>query len=303
MVHRSEILQLHGAWPEAMDEALRAVARMSQPTTHPAVGTAFYQQAELHRLRGEVAQAEEAYLRAHQWGRVPQPGLALLRLVQGQVDGAVVAIRRAVDESADRVDRARLLAALVEIVLAAGDLPTARTAADELRDIADDLDVPLLRGVSAQATAAVLVAEGDARAAVSTLRDALATWQHLEAPYEAARARVLLATAYDRLDDRDGAAMERDAARRVFEQLGARPDAARLAEESSAAASRPAGGLTGRELQVLALTATGRTNRQIASELVLSEHTVRRHLQNIFAKLGVSSRAAATAYAYEHDLI
>ncbi|HSK95245.1 MAG TPA: LuxR C-terminal-related transcriptional regulator, partial [Euzebyales bacterium] len=302
MVHRSEIMQLHGEWPDAMDEALRAVARMSQPTAHPAVGMAFYQQGELHRLRGELPQAEEAYLRANQWGRVPQPGLAQLRLAQGQVDAAAAAIQRAVDEANDRAARSKLLAAYVEIVLAAGDVPGARTAADELVRIAADLDAPLLRAVSAHALAAVLLGEDDVRSARVTSREALTIWQQLRAPYEAARVRVLLASACERLGDRDGAAMERDAARRVFEQLGAVPDADRLAEASQAT-PQPAGRLTGRELEVLALTATGRTNRQIASALVISEHTVRRHLQNIFAKLDVSSRAAATAFAYEHDLI
>jgi DNA-binding NarL/FixJ family response regulator len=303
MVHRSEIMQLHGAWPDALDEALRAVARMSRPTAHPAVGMAFYQQGELHRLRGEFAQAEEAYLHANQWGRVPQPGLAQLRLAQGQIDAAVAAIRRAVDESGDRLSRSRLLAAYVEIVLAAGDILGARTAVDELTRIADDLDVPLLRAVSAHATAAVLLGEGDARSAMPALREALTIWRHLEAPYETARARVLLAIASRRLGDEDAAAMELETARRVFEQLGAVPDVARVADVPRPVASTAVGGLTTRELQVLALTATGKTNRQIATALVISEHTVRRHLQNIFAKLDVSSRAAATAYAYEHDLI
>jgi DNA-binding NarL/FixJ family response regulator len=302
LVHRSEILQLHGAWPDAMDQALQAVARMSQPTAHPAVGMAFYQQAELHRLRGEFAHAEEAYRRANQWGRNPQPGLALLRLAQGDIRAAVTAIDRAVSETSQRIDRSKLLAAHVEILLAAGQVPGARTAADALARIAGDLDVPLLHAVSAHASAAVLLAESDAHAAVAALRAALTIWRELDAPYEAARARVLLATACGRIGDTDTATMELDAARGVFEQLGALPDAARVAGD----VEEPGPGnstLTEREREVLALTATGRTNRQIAATLVISEHTVRRHLQNIFAKLDVSSRAAATAYAYEHDLI
>jgi DNA-binding CsgD family transcriptional regulator/tetratricopeptide (TPR) repeat protein len=302
MVHRSEILQLHGAWPDAMDEALRAVARMSRPTSHPAVGMAFYQQGELHRLRGEFTRAQEAYRRANQWGRAPQPGLALLRLAEGDIRAAVTAIDRAVGETTDRIDRSRLLAAYVEILLTAGDISAARIAADELTRIADDLDVPVLRAVSARASAAVLLGEGDAGAALAALRAALRIWHELDAPYEAARVRVLLATACRRLGDEDTAVMELDTARGVFEQLGALPDIARVTATPDLAA-RNDSRLTAREREVLALTATGRTNRQIAAALVISEHTVRRHLQNIFVKLDVSSRAAATAYAYEHDLI
>ena len=302
MVHRSEILQLHGAWPNAMDEARRAAARLSEPTAHPAIGLAYYQQAELHRLRGEFAMAEEAYRRAHQWGRAPQPGLAQLRLAQGAVGAAEATIRRVLDEAVSRVERARLLAAGVEIMLAAGDAAAAGAAARELADIAADLDAPYLRGVSACATAAVLLREGDARGAVAAVRPSLGIWQQLDAPYEAARARVLLGVACRELGDGDTADLELDAARRAFAELGAGPDVARV-DELTPAAPRPSGGLTDRELQVLALAAGGRTNRQIASALVISEHTVRRHLQNIFAKLDVPSRAAATAYAYEHGLI
>src|SRR5690606_17735285 len=276
--------------------------QLSQPTAHPAVGTAFYQQAELHRLRGEFAQAEEAYRNANRWGRVPQPGLALLRFAQGDVRTAFTAIRRAVDETVDRVARSQLLPAFVEIAVAAGAVADARSAADEMAAIADDLDVPFVRAVSAHCSAAVLLGGGDAHAAGAALRDAIAIWRQLEAPYEMARARALLAVACRELGDDDGAAMELEIARAEFERLGARPDVARTAPAAPTAGDA-AGGLTERELQVLALTATGRTNRQIAAELVISEHTVRRHLENIFAKLGVSSRAAATAYAYQHDLI
>jgi ATP/maltotriose-dependent transcriptional regulator MalT len=302
MVHRSEILQLHGAWSDAMEEARRASVQLSQPAPHPAAGLAFYQQAELHRLRGEYDRAEEAYRQANQWGRSPQPGLVRLRLAQGQIDAAVAGIRHVIDEAQGRVTRSQLLAAYVETMLATDDLSTARAAADELAGIAADLDAPFLHAVSASATAAVLLAEGDARGAVTELRRSLTIWQDLDAPYEAARARVLLGVACLRLGDRDAADMELDAARRVFEELGAAPDAARV-RELVPTAPRTAGGLTERELQVLSLAATGRTNRQIATELVISEHTVRRHLQNIFAKLDVPSRAAATAYAYEHGLI
>ena len=179
----------------------------------------------------------------------------------------------------------------------------ARTGAEELLEIARDLDVPIMRAVAAHAQGAVTLLEGDARAALDTLRRAWLTWQELEAPYEAARVRILVGLACRNLGDQNSAEMEFDAARWVFQQLGAVSDIARAEELSRKTATRAAGGLTAREVQVLALAATGKTNQEIAASLVISEHTVRRHLQNIFAKIGVSSRAAATAYAYQHDLI
>ena len=236
-------------------------------------------------------------------GREPQPGLALLRLAQDDVGAAQAAIRRVMDEARDRVSRATLLPAYVEIMLAAGDLAAARIGADQLSQIAADLDAPLLRAVAAHATGAVLLGEGDGRAALEALRRGWTVWHELDAPYEAARARVLLGLACRELGDQDGAAMELDAARWVFEQLGAMPDVVRVETLARTAATRTAGTLTGRELQVLRLVATGMANRAIAAELFLSEKTVARHLSNIFTKLDVSSRSAATAYAYEHGLV
>jgi DNA-binding CsgD family transcriptional regulator len=300
-VFRAEVLQLNGAWADAMAEARRACEWLSQPPG-PATGPAFYQRAELHRLRGEFAKAEQTYRQASQFGRSPQPGLALLRLAQGQFEVAAAAIRRAVDEAQDRLTRAKLLAAHTEIMLAVDDLPAARAAADELTTVAADLGAPLLHAVGAQARGAVLLAEGDARAAVEVLRPAWTAWQELEAPYEAARVRVLIGLAYRHLGDRDTAAMELDAARAVFRQLGALPDAMRVETLVRKAARKTAGGLTAREVDVLRLLAVGKTNRAIAEDLFLSERTVDRHVSNIFAKLGLSSRAAAAAYAVEHDL-
>ena len=301
LVYRAEIMQLHGAWSDAVEEARRACEWLSRPPG-PATGPAFYQRAELHRLRGEFAKAEQAYRQASQFGRTPQPGLALLRLAQGQLDAAAAAIRRAVEEAQDRLTRAKVLAAHVEIMLAVGDVPAARAAADELTAVAADLDAPLLRAVAAHATGAVLLAEGDARAAVAALRRAWTAWQELEAPYDAARVRVLIGLAYRALGDRDTAAMELDAARWVFRQLGAMPDVIQVEALVREAAPRAAGGLTAREVEVLRLVAAGKTNRAIAADLFLSERTVDRHVSNIFTKLGLSSRAAATAYAVEHDL-
>jgi DNA-binding NarL/FixJ family response regulator len=264
---------------------------------------AFYQLAELYRLSGQFAKAEEAYRAASQWGQPLQPGLALLRLAQGRVDAAAAAIRTALDQAQDRLTRARLLGAYVEIMLAADDLPAARTATDELSEIAADLGMPFLHAVAAHATGAVLLAEGDPRAALATLRQAWTTWQQLQAPYETARARVLIGLTHRALGDTDTTELELDTARRVFRQLGAAPELARVEALSRMAAPSAAGGLTAREVQVLRLVAAGKSNRAIAAELVISEHTVARHVQNIFAKLDISSRSAATAFAFEHGLL
>lgn len=300
LVHRAEVMQLRGAWSEAMDEAQRACDRLAQ---EPAVGAAFYQRAELHRLRGEFAEAEAAYRQSSKWGGEPQPGLAQLRLAQGQTAAAVAAIRRALDEGQDRVARPRLLAAYVEIMLAVGDIPAARAAADELADHAASLGAPSLKAMAGHASGAVLLAEGDAASACARLREALAVWQELSVPYEATRVRVLIGLACRQSGDADTAEMELDAAREVFQQLGAEPDQARLEAVSARAAPRSTGGLTRREAEVLVLVASGKTNRAIAAELVLSEKTVARHVSNIFVKLSVATRSAATAYAYEHDLV
>jgi ATP/maltotriose-dependent transcriptional regulator MalT len=300
LVHRAELLQLHGEWHDAMQEARRACDHLSG---HAAIGTAFYQQAELHRLRGEIAQADEAYREASRWGREPQPGLALLRLAQGRADAATAAIRRTLEQARDPLPRSKLLPAYVEIMLAVDDTPAARAAADELSAIAAAHDAPLLRAVAGHARGAVLLGEGTHQAACEALRAAWKVWQDLDAPYEAARARVLLGDACRRLGDDEAAEMELDAARRVFQQLSAAPDLARVEKLSGKSSRTGAAGLTARELQVLGLVTAGKTNREIAAALVISDHTVRRHLQNIFAKLRVSSRAAATAFAFQHDLV
>jgi len=303
LVRRAEILQLHGAWPDALDEARRACERFLQGSPQPATGAAFYQRAELHRLRGELGDAEEAYRQAGRYGRKPQPGLAQLRLAEGQIDAAKAAIGRAVDEAPSRTTRSRLLPAHVEIMLAAGDVQAAESGADELAEIAAALDAPLLHAVAAHARGAVLLAQGDAGAALAALRQAWTTWQEIDVPYEGARARVLIALACRALGDEDAAEMELDAARWVLQRLGAGSDVARVEALSRTAAPKAAGGLSAREAQVLRLVATGKTNRAIAAELFISERTVERHVSNIFIKLDVSSRAAATAYAYEHQLV
>jgi DNA-binding CsgD family transcriptional regulator len=296
-------MQLRGAWPDAMDEVQRACERLSTPSRQPALGMAIYQQGELHRLRGEFAKAEEAYRQASQWGHSPQPGLAQLRLAQGRVDAAAAAIRRTADEAQDRLSRARVLAAYVEIVLAAGDVDASRAAADELSQIAADLGAPLLQAVAAHALGAVRLAEGDARAALDALRDACQAWRRLEAPYEGARSRILVGLARQQLGDDDTATMELEAARHAFQQLGAAPDLTRVDALIRKRRVGDVSGLSPREVEVLRLVASGKTNQAIAAALFLSEKTVARHVSNIFTKLGLSSRSAATAYAYEHGLV
>ena len=226
LVHRSELLQMHGDWQVAMDETHRARERLSQPTGQAAIGMAFYQQAELHRLWGEFEVADEAYREASQYGRAPMPGLAQLRLAQGQADSAETAIRRALEEAQDRVSRSKLIPAYVEIMLATGDIQAARVAADELEEIAGKLDSLFLNAVCAHATGAVLFHEGLPQAALVPLRRAWRAWSDLQAPYEAARTRVLVGFACRGLGDKDAAEMELNAARRVFQQLGAAPDLA-----------------------------------------------------------------------------
>jgi DNA-binding CsgD family transcriptional regulator len=302
MVHRAEIAQFRGAWADAMSELTEACARLTDPPGQRGAGAAFYQRAELYRLRGDYEKAEELYRTANEAARSPQPGLALMRLAQGRVEAAALSIRTALDESRNSPHRPRVIGASVEIMLAANDVAGARAAADDLRAIAAASPVPFLRAAAAHASGSVLLAEGDARGALVSLRDALTAWRGLDAPYEAARTRELASRAHRALGDIDSATMELEAAARVFEQLGALSDLTRIAAAGGEAPSTASNALTAREVEVLRLIATGKTNRAIATSLGISEKTVARHVSNIFMKLGVSSRSAATAYAYEHDV-
>jgi DNA-binding CsgD family transcriptional regulator len=303
LLHRAEIMELNGAWPDALEEARRAGERFGQANNQTAAGQAFYRQGEVHRLRGEFATAEEAYREASRCGWEPQPGLALLRLAQDNAVAAAAAIRRVVGETGEPLKLARLLPAYVEIMLAEGETQEARDACRRLDELSAGHEGGMRAAQVAQARGAVDLADGDARAALVDLRHAWQEWQELEAPYETARARVLVGLACRALGDDDAAALELAAARSVFAELGAAPDLARVESLAPSAASGDAHGLTARELEVLRLVAAGATNKGIAAELVLSERTVDRHVSNIFAKLRVSSRSAATAFAYEHQLV
>ncbi|HJQ75560.1 MAG TPA: LuxR C-terminal-related transcriptional regulator [Gaiellaceae bacterium] len=299
MAHRAELMLLHGSWRAAFDEARRARERAERAANRAAAGQAVYQQGEVHRLLGDLEAAESAYVEANRLGREPQPGLALLRLAQGDTGAAAALLRRALAETAEPARRVRLLPAYVEVMLAAGDDEAAGTACDELEQLAPSFASVMLRAVVDRARAHVEFAQGDARAALISARRALQAWQELDAPYEAARARAVVALACRALGDTETADLELGAARAAFERLGATLELALLQPERPGATH----GLTPRELEVLRLVAAGKSNRDIAAALVVSEHTVARHVQNIFAKLRVSSRTAATAFAFEHELV
>jgi len=310
LVHRSQLQQADGAWQEAVTTIESACRRLSEPP-HPALGLAHYQEAELHRLLGAFDHATDAYRRASAHGQETMPGLALLAFDRGDVDAAAAGIRRALDETAHRTQRPPLLAAAVDILRACGDIAGARMAADELVEIAGNSTSAVLHAMASQAAGAVALSDGDPATALSRLRNARSAWTRLQMPHEAARTAMLVGLGCAALGDRTSAEVELENARLTFETLGAQPDLDRLqslrtrAGLGSGAAPEHSGPgeLSARELEVLAHVARGETNREIAAALIISQHTVGRHLENIFTKLGVSGRAAATAYAYEHNLL
>jgi len=309
LVHRAQILRLGGAWPRALEEAQGAVSRCVGDFDREAAGLAHYEQAEVHRLRGEVPAAEGCYREASRCGVEPQPGLALMRLGQGDRAAAANAIRRVAAATGDALARTRYLPAYAEIMLAVGDIEEARTASRELDQTAGSFKTEVLTALAWQTWGAVQLAAGNARAVPEPVRGAFGIWQKLGAPFEAAQRRLLLARACLAMRDAEGARLELDAACETFASLGAGPSLAEAGalREASAPQHRLPGaavqGLTARELEVLRLLATGKTNKAMAQDLGLSGKTVDRHVSNIFDKLQVASRSAATAFAYEHHLV
>ena len=303
LLYRAEVMQLRGNWDQVAQDAHDACGLLTSGQGRPMAGAAFYRLGEIHRLRGEFTKAEDAYTRAHERGRKPQPGLSLLRLAQGQIDAAAASIKGVLLDTQAQISRARVLPVAVEILLAADDLAAARAASAELSEIALAFDAPLLAAAAAHAAGAVLLAEGDIEAASTSLRQACETWRELEMPYEEAQTCVLVAAVCEKRGDREGRRLELETARRMFTQLRAEPCLARIAEQSERASHPRVGSLSEREVQVLRLVAAGKTNRAIADELFISEKTVARHVSNIFDKLGVSNRAGATAWAFQHNLV
>ena len=302
LVHRAEIMELNGAWPDATREAQRACSGSPSHVELQPPPAAFYRRGELFRLRGELAAANEFYSEASRRGYDPQPGLSLLRMAEGRNDAAAVALRRALNATADPLVRTRLLPAFIEIMLGVGAIDEVHSACRELEEIADSLAAGAVRAMAAQARGSVQLAHGDPEAALCSLQAACEFWRGAQAPYLMARVRELMGMACRLLGDEDGARLELEAARTVFSQLGAVLDLARVSSHLESSAS-PTHGLTKRELQVLQLVAAGKTNRTIAAELFVSQRTVDRHISNLFGKLEVPTRTAATAYAHRHKLV
>lgn len=298
-VHKVRIMQLRGTWIDAEEEARLACADLLEVHAYSA-GRAYYEIAEIKRLTGDLDAAQELYKRAHGLGCDPQPGQARLRVAQGRIDAAVAGLRRVLDETTDPLLRAYLLPHQVDVALAAGDVQSATRACDELMALATSYGSPVMVASAASSRGAVLLAAGDERDALSHLRKAVSAWMHLDCAYEVARTRTLLGRALSAIGDQDGATLELEAALGLFEQLGARPDVALV--RGLLGASDRSGGLSAREVEVLRLVAAGRSNKQIAAGLFISENTVARHLQNIFAKLGAASRTEATSIAMKQGL-
>jgi ATP/maltotriose-dependent transcriptional regulator MalT len=301
-MHRVEITALRGDWERAESEAMRTIEEMRGLEQH-VVAQALYAIGEIHLRRGNLATAEDWFMRAHGMGRDPQPGLAVLRLAQGKLDAAAAGLRASLAATPEpTLQRARLLAVKVEVLIALQDLPAAREAVESLERLASEVPSTLHAAMAVTARATLHLGEGQIDQTLQHTRRAWSLWQQLKLPYEAARVRMLIGLASKRAGDTDRAQVELEAARSVFERLGGSLDARAAAEHLRLTTDLPRG-LSARELEVLRLVAAGKTNREIAAAMVISEHTVSRHLENIFRKLEVSSRAAATAFAFEQRMV
>jgi DNA-binding CsgD family transcriptional regulator len=291
-VHHAQVLQVRGSWEQAEEEALGACRDMVGIDVF-AVADAYYEVGEVRRLRGDLAGAEAAYAHAHEHGRDPQPGLALLRLAQGNTSAAAAAIVAALAAGGgSRLERAGLHAAQVDIALAADAVELAAASADEVVACAEQYHSAGLRAEGNRCLGAVRLRQGRVVEAMGLLRLAFKDWQMLDVPYEGARTRMLMAEAYRALGDDEAATREQEAAQACFARLGVLQD-------------RPSApnGLSPREVEVVRLIAAGKSNRGIAEELFLSEKTVARHLSNIFGKVGATSRAGVAAFAYDSGLL
>ncbi|MEV6062670.1 helix-turn-helix transcriptional regulator [Nocardia asteroides] len=298
-VHRGQLMRVHGAYDAALAEFESALGRYVAAGTVAPAGLAQAERGDVLRLRGAYAEADDAYAAAVGFGHDPQPGLALLWADRGRHAAALATVRRLVAETPDPVPRCRVLPAAVDILLASGEPAEAVELSAELHTIATGFGCAALRAAAARAAGCVAVARGEPAVAVGELRRAARLWSALDAPYETARCRADLGRALRALGDENSARLEFAAAHAVFTRLGAAPAAAEVARLLTPALP---GGLTEREAEVLRLVAAGRSNPQIAGELVVSEKTVARHLSNIFGKLEVGSRTAAAAFAFEHNL-
>ncbi|WP_336083451.1 LuxR C-terminal-related transcriptional regulator [Nocardia sp. SSK8] len=298
-VHRGQLMRVHGAYEAALEEFGLAARRYLAAETAAPAGLALAERGDVLRIRGAFAEADAAYTEAVGYGHDPQPGLALLWAARGRGAAAVATVRRLVAAAPDPVHRSQVLPDAIDILLGARETTEAGRLSAELTTLATGFGCAALRASAARAAGCVAAADGDPAAAVTLLRQATELWSSLDVPYEAARSRAALGRALRALGDEDSACLEFDAARVVFARLGAVPAEAEVAR---LLAPVTPGGLTARELEVLRLVAAGRSNPQIAGDLVLSEKTVARHLSNIFTKLAVNSRTAAAAFAYEHDL-
>ena len=299
-VHRGQVMRVRGAYEQAIAEFDGAAARYFAAGTPAAAGLAFAEKGELLRIRGEYEAAEAAFKKAVELGHDPQPAHALLALALGRTDAAVAAVHRVLGEPRDPIHRAQLLPGAIDVILAAGDVTSARPLVAELEAVGDAFDSKSIKAMSGYAAGALALAEDRPEDALNALRPTQQRWRELDWPYESARTQVLVGRSLSELGDEDSATVELRAAARTFAALGATP-AAREVDRLTAPSSLP-GGLTAREAEVLRLVAAGKSNPEIAAALFLSTKTVARHLSNIFIKLNVPSRTAAAAYAFDHGL-
>jgi ATP/maltotriose-dependent transcriptional regulator MalT len=301
-VHRASALTWRGDLINAEREAMRACVELVDIHI-PNAGAAYAEVGDIRRRLGDVAGAEEAFAKAQELCGGSCAGLALLRLAQDRVQQAIAIIDDALRSAGwNKLSRAKLLPAHVQIAIAARDVESAAASVAELEQTAKDFDAATLTAAAASARSRLRMAEGDASGAAAAAREAVTLWHALNVPYEVASARTLLGEALRGVDD-DASRASFEVAEELFSQIGARLDAeqSRLATTKRVVTAFPAG-LTERECEVLRLIAAGHTNKEIAETLVLSGKTVSRHLSNIFAKINVSTRAAATAFAFENGL-